>query len=109
RSSFRAASAPDVAADARTSLMLSWADTIGACVSGLAAVFAWPAFGLLLIGVAAGAVVGLLPGLGGAATLAMLLPFAVDLSPTQTFALLMGVAAVAATTGDLTSILVGIP
>jgi putative tricarboxylic transport membrane protein len=80
-----------------------------ASIAGLGQVFAWPEIGLLAAGVMIGAVVGILPGLGGSATLAMLLPFTLGLPPTQSFALLIGVAAVVATTGDLTAILVGIP
>ncbi len=80
-----------------------------AYVGGLLRVFAWPEFGLLLVGVLIGAIVGILPGLGGAATVALLMPFIVGLDPARAFALLMGVAAVTATTGDLTSILIGVP
>lgn len=80
-----------------------------ACFEGLTQVFAWPESGLLVVGVGLGALVGILPGLGGSASLAILLPLTLTLPPSQTFALLIGVAAVAATTGDLTSILVGIP
>ena len=39
----------------------------------------------------------------------MLMPLTLTLPPPQAFALLLGVAAVIATTGDLTSILVGFP
>lgn len=88
---------------------MTFADALHACFSGFGSIFVWPEFGLLVAGVILGAMVGILPGLGGAATLAILLPFSVGLPPTQAFALLMGVAAVTATTGDLTSILVGIP
>src|SRR5262245_42161152 len=70
---------------------------------------AWAECGLWAAGVAAGALVGILPGLGGAAALAILMPLTLALQPSEAFALLIGVAAVVATTGDLTSILVGIP
>ena len=80
-----------------------------ACLMGLVQVLSWPECGLLAAGVVAGAVVGILPGLGGAAALAILMPFTLALPPSEAFALLIGVAAVVATTGDLTSILVGIP
>src|SRR5262245_55969835 len=65
--------------------------------------------GFLGAGVLMGAIVGLLPGLSGAAMLALVLPFAVGLTPTAAFALMIGIATVTATTGDLTSILLGIP
>ena len=88
---------------------MTLASIVDASIAGLRQALSWPAFGLLGVGVMIGAVVGILPGIGGAATLALLLPFAFGLGPTEAFALLIGVAAVAATTGDLTSILVGIP
>ena len=82
---------------------------IQACLEGLLQVFGWPELGLLVVGVVIGALVGILPGLGGSASLAVLLPLTLPLPPSQAFALLVGVAAVTATTGDLTSILLGIP
>lgn len=88
---------------------MSLVDVFDASVAGAEALLAWRTLGFLLIGVLVGGLVGILPGLGGAAALAIVLPFAIGLSPTDAFALLMGVAAVVATTGDLTSILVGIP
>jgi TctA family transporter len=63
----------------------------------------------MLVGIAVGFVVGLLPGLGGPTTLAMMLPFVFTMSPVDAFAFLLGMAAVTATTGDITSILFGIP
>ena len=41
-----------------------------AFISGFSQVFAWPTFGLMLVGIAIGFVVGILPGLGGPTTLA---------------------------------------
>jgi putative tricarboxylic transport membrane protein len=76
---------------------------------GLAAVLQWNAFSFMLIGIALGFWVGLLPGLGGSTTLALLLPFIYTLQPVQAFAFLLGMHSVTATTGDITSILFGIP
>jgi putative tricarboxylic transport membrane protein len=64
---------------------------------------------LLLAGVAVGFVVGVLPGLGGAVTLALMLPFTYDMEPVQAFAFLLGCYATASTAGDITSVLFGIP
>jgi TctA family transporter len=50
------------------------ADFLHASLTGLVQVFAWPTFGLMLIGMALGFVVGHLPGLGGPTTLALMLP-----------------------------------
>jgi putative tricarboxylic transport membrane protein len=64
---------------------------------------------LMLVGVGIGFVVGILPGLGGAVTLALMLPFTFDMEPVQAFAFLLGMAVVTATTGDITSVLFGVP
>lgn len=69
----------------------------------------WPTVGLLLLGVAIGFVVGILPGLGGAVTLALMLPFIYDMDPIPAFVFLLGMHSVVATTGDITSVLFGIP
>jgi TctA family transporter len=83
---------------------------IEALVSGLWQVLAWPAFGYLLVGVTIGFFVGLLPGLGGLAALALMLPFAYTIKvPVEAFCFLLGMLAVVGTTGDITSILFGIP
>ena len=78
-------------------------------VGSLITVLQWPTAGLLLLGVGIGFVVGILPGLGGAVTLALLLPFIYDMDPIPAFAFLLGMHAVVATTGDITSVLFGIP
>jgi len=61
------------------------------------------AFLAMLMGVAIGFVVGILPGLGGAVTLALMLPFTFTMDAVQAFAFLLGANAVVATTGDITS------
>jgi putative tricarboxylic transport membrane protein len=65
--------------------------------------------GLLVIGVAVGFLVGILPGLGGPVTLALMLPFTFSMEPIQAFAFLLGMLVVTSTTGDITSVLFGIP
>jgi TctA family transporter len=81
-----------------------------AFISGFWQVVAWPAFGYMLIGIAIGFWVGLLPGIGGLSTLALMLPFSYNIKdPVSAFAFLLGMLAVTGTTGDLTSILFGIP
>ncbi|MBI3001440.1 MAG: tripartite tricarboxylate transporter permease [Deltaproteobacteria bacterium] len=67
------------------------------------------AFGFMLLGVFIGFWVGILPGLGGAATLALMLPFIYRMDPVSAFAFLLGSNAVTATTGDITSVLFGVP
>ena len=83
---------------------------IEAAISGFWQVLVWPAFGYLLLGIAIGFWVGLLPGIGGLATLALMLPFSYTIkAPVEAFCFLLGMLAVTATTGDITSILFGIP
>jgi putative tricarboxylic transport membrane protein len=67
------------------------------------------AFFFMLVGIFIGFWVGILPGLGGAVTLALMLPFIYKMDPTSAFAFLLGSNAVTATTGDITSILFGVP
>ena len=81
----------------------------GAFASGLTEVFAPNTLGLMLIGIGLGFVVGILPGLGGPTTLALMLPFIFKMQPVEAFAFLLGMAAVTATTGDITSVLFGVP
>src|ERR687891_376352 len=66
-------------------------------------------FIFMMIGMAIGFAVGILPGLGGATTLALMLPFIYNMDPTTAFAFLLGSNAVTATTGDITSVLFGVP
>jgi TctA family transporter len=80
-----------------------------AFVSGFLQVFSTTAFPMLVVGVAVGFWVGILPGLGGPVTMALMLPFIFDMKPVDAFAFLLGMFAVTSTTGDLTSILFGVP
>ena len=80
-----------------------------ALINGLTAVLQWPSFGFILLGIAIGLVVGLLPGLGSGTALVLMFPFVFRMEPVQAFALLLGMASVVSTAGDLTAILFGIP
>ena len=80
-----------------------------ALLDGLIQVLAWKPLLFMLIGIVVGFWVGLLPGLGGATTLALMLPFIYGMQPIEAFAFLLGMHAVVATTGDITSILFGVP
>jgi len=72
-------------------------------------VLKWNALSFMLIGIVVGFWVGLLPGIGGATTLALMLPFVYRMAPVQAFAFLLGMHSVVSTTGEITSILFGIP
>jgi TctA family transporter len=80
-----------------------------ALLDGLIQVLAWKPLLFMMSGIAVGFCVGLLPGLGGATTLALMLPFIYGMQPIEAFAFLLGMHAVVATTGDITSILFGVP
>ncbi len=82
---------------------------IDAFFSGFVQVLSWPSFGFMLIGLAVGFAVGILPGLGSSVTLALMLPFIYTMTPVSAFAFLLGMLTVTNTTGDITSILFAIP
>ena len=63
----------------------------------------------MMIGIVIGFVVGILPGLGGPTAMALMLPFVFKMSAVEAFAFLLGMTAVTATTGDITSVLFGVP
>ncbi len=84
-------------------------EIFSAFFSGLYQVFEPSTFGLMCVGLAIGFIVGILPGLGGPTTLALMLPFIFKMNAIQAFAFLLGMSAVTNTTGDITSILFGVP
>ena len=82
---------------------------IEAALLGLAKVFAWPALGFMLLGVVIGLTVGILPGVGGTFSLAVLIPFTFTMDPASAFALLLGAHAPSYTGGCITTILLNTP
>ena len=82
---------------------------LDALLDGLLMVLQWKAFCYLLIGVFIGYWVGILPGLGGGTTLALMMPFIYQMTPGEAFPFLLGMHSVVQTTGDITSILFGVP
>jgi putative tricarboxylic transport membrane protein len=84
-------------------------DLVAALFSGLVQVFTWSTFSLMMVGIAVGFVVGILPGLGGPTAMALMLPFVFKMNSVEAFAFLLGMTAVTATTGDITSVLFGVP
>jgi len=73
------------------------------------AVFTWETMPFLLGGVTLGLCFGLLPGLGGLATLALLMPIIYGWEPAPALAFLMGAHAVVFTGGSVTAVLMNIP
>jgi putative tricarboxylic transport membrane protein len=84
-------------------------EMLQAFVDGLFLVLSWNAVSMMVVGIAIGFAVGILPGLGGPVTLALMLPFVFKMDGVEAFAFLLGMSAVTATTGDITSILFGVP
>ncbi|MBI4522867.1 MAG: tripartite tricarboxylate transporter permease [Deltaproteobacteria bacterium] len=82
---------------------------LDAFVQGLVIVLQWQTFLIMLLGIFLGFWVGLLPGLGGSTTLALMLPFIYKMTPVEAFAFLLGMHSVVSTTGDITSVLFGVP
>lgn len=80
-----------------------------AFIDGLMMVLQLRTFVFLFTGSVIGFLVGILPGLGGGTALALMLPFIYSITPYEAMAFLMGMYSVVQTTGDITSILFGIP
>ncbi|MBI3998285.1 MAG: tripartite tricarboxylate transporter permease [Armatimonadetes bacterium] len=64
---------------------------------------------MMLLGVGVGLVVGILPGMGGIVTVAILLPFITRLDPFASLAMITGALAVVHTSDTITSVLIGAP
>src|SRR4026209_1565053 len=84
-------------------------DMLHALVSGFLQCFNLSTFNLLMVGIAIGFVVGILPGMGGPTAIALMLPFVFKMNAVEAFAFLLGMTAVTSTTGDITSVLFGVP
>ncbi len=80
-----------------------------AFITGLLQVFDQTTFLLMVVGIFLGFIVGILPGIGSPGAVALMLPFIFEMDPVQAFAFLLGMYAVTGTTGDITSILFGVP
>lgn len=82
---------------------------LDSALSALANLFAFSNLLFLVLGVAAGLVIGIIPGLGGTGAVALLLPFIFVLEPTQALALIIGAVAVVHTSDTISSVLLGVP
>jgi putative tricarboxylic transport membrane protein len=63
----------------------------------------------MMLGIAVGLCVGILPGLGGIAGMSLLMPFIYGMDPVSALAMLVGLVAVIPTGDTFTSVLMGIP
>src|SRR5690606_3116675 len=84
-------------------------DLFGYFWGGLAATLTLKTFFALCAGLVMGVFVGILPGVGGPATLAILIPFTFGMDPFSAFALLLGMISAASPTADPTGSRFGIP
>lgn len=82
---------------------------LDALISGTQAVFMPSVLGVILLGVVIGMIVGILPGLGGVTTIAIMLPFMVKWDPRVSLCLVISMYAATYSSGLITSILLGIP
>lgn len=82
-------------------------------LDGLVAAFldlmTWPTPLYLVLGAVIGLVVGILPGLGGAGAMALLIPFTFGMEPAPAIAFLMAVGVSSGMGGQVTSILMSVP
>lgn len=83
--------------------------TFQALIEGLLSTLNVTTLLLMSAGIVAGFVIGILPGLGGTAALALMLPFTFAMDPVSAFALLLGMLASSTTASDLTSVVLGVP
>jgi putative tricarboxylic transport membrane protein len=84
-------------------------DFVGSLADGLLLILQWKALLYMCFGIIIGFLTGILPGIGGGTALALMLPFVFKMAPHEGISFLLGMHSVIATTGDLTSILFGIP
>jgi putative tricarboxylic transport membrane protein len=80
-----------------------------AAFQGFTALFTWPIFPVMMLGIVLGMFIGIIPGLGGLIGMAMLLPFAIGQSPEVALAFLLGMYAVTTQTDTIPAVLLGVP
>src|SRR5438094_6915807 len=84
-------------------------EAIGALLHGFAVILTPMNIGLMFVGIVLGVVIGVLPGLGGANGVAILLPLTFSMSPTSAIIMLSCIYWGALFGGAITSILFDIP
>src|SRR5678810_18404 len=84
-------------------------DLLAGLMHGFAVAMTPTALMMCVVGVVLGTVIGVLPGLGPSATIAMLLPLTFKLEPTGAMIMLAGIYYGAKYGGSTTSILLNVP
>jgi TctA family transporter len=82
---------------------------IDSAISALAIVFDPERFAIICLGVFLGLIIGVLPGIGGLAGMALLIAFTYAMDPHTALAFLIGMWAVTATSDTVPAILFGVP
>jgi TctA family transporter len=82
---------------------------LDAVVTATGEIFTLSRLAWLFGGVLLGSVIGFVPGIGGRATLAILLPFIVKMDPASAMVLIVGIHAIGNTADTIPAILFGIP
>jgi putative tricarboxylic transport membrane protein len=89
--------------------MVEYVEILNAFWNGMTMLFTWPVFSAMMIGVIAGMIVGLIPGLGGLVAHILLIPFALQMDLIPALAMLLGVYAVISQTECIPAVLLGVP
>jgi TctA family transporter len=84
-------------------------DILGQAFTALGIVFEPERFAFLILGVALGLAIGIIPGLSGIVGLSLLLPFTWDMDPYTALSFLMGLLAVVTTADTIPTVLFGVP
>lgn len=84
-------------------------EEIASLIGGFKVALSWYNFALMLVGIVLGVMIGVLPGLGGANGVAILLPLTFSMSPTSAIIMLSCIYWGALFGGAITSILFNIP
>ncbi len=80
-----------------------------AFLNGFISVLEFSVFGAMMVGIVAGMIVGLIPGLGGLIAQILLIPFALQMEPLHAYVMLLGVYAVTTQTDSIPAVLLGVP
>ena len=84
-------------------------DEFNSLMGGFAVALSWQNLGFMLVGIVLGVLIGVLPGLGGANGVAILLPLTFSMQPTSAIIMLSSIYWGALFGGAITSILFNIP
>ena len=76
---------------------------------GLAQIFTWEMFPMMIVGILVGMFLGLVPGLGGLVGFALLIPFSMRMEPLVGISFLLAMSAVTTQTDTIPAVILGVP